>query len=786
MPEAAAALHLRAAAMATASGEPDLSLARVAAARTVDPDDVGALLVAAEHSATALAPQPGEDPAAAIDRLLARADILAMRSTLADDPAARDGWELDRAEALEAAGRLKEAGAAVAGVLRGAPADLRALTALHRLAKRGGDRSAQARAAVALAQRSADPETKRQLWSDAVAILDPGGHGAPPNRSPGADVHAAIAVYRQMVTDDPGSAAFDRLRQLLRGGGDVRGLVLALGARLAWADGSGDRDAGVPMLMERAEIRRALGDRHAARADLDNLLERAPDHAAALRMQAEIALELGDAQRAVELWRRYISAETDATRRGEADILLSKLLAEDMGDVNGAILQLERVIAQNPRDVALRERMVGLATRANDWTRAARELRELVRLRQSPGERARDELRLGQLLRDRMSDRREAHAAFERGRQLDPLNLDLLHELAELVGAERPGARADVIGKGIDDLRSALSTSPGTTVVYERLAAAFGWLGDRDGQWLALGVLEALATPTPEQKQLLTAGRSRDLPPIAKLPFDNNARAALRAPGSEGVLTEIWRAAGPAIAATVGVDPARLGFARGDKIATKALGKKYEALAAGLASLGLEAELYVSDARGGAAWAIAGETPLLCLGGDVASGATPMSRYLLGRALWLAADGAGTLADLKEQEVVWFLIAALRAAELQVPPALTEIAAGEEAAVADRAKMVAKHMARRDRKTIAALAPRLGHFGEPLGWRRAKLASAQRLGLLYAGDLAVALGAMDVGRGGRHIATDPAALELASWSVSAAYLELRRTRQMALSAGGSR
>jgi tetratricopeptide (TPR) repeat protein len=505
-----------------------------------------------------------------------------------------------------------------------------------------------------------------------------------------------------------------------------------------------------------------------------------------LRAQAEVAVELGDAPRAADLWRRYIAAETDGARRHEADIALSKLLAEDMGDVNGAILQLERVIAQNPRDVALRERMVGLATRASDWSRAARELRELVRLRQSPGERARDELRLGQLLRDRMSDRREATAAFERGRQLDPLNLDLLHELAELVGGERPGARAEIIGKGIDDLRSALGPSPGTVAVYERLASAFGWQGDRDGQWLALTVLEALATPTPEHKQLLVAGRTRDLPPVARAPLDNNARAALRAPGSEGVLSDIWRSAGPAVAAAVGVDPARLGFGRGDKIAAKALGKKYEALAAGLASLGLEAEIYVNDQRAGAAWAIATETPTLCFGGDVASGSTPMARYLLGRTLWLAADGGGTLADLKEQEVVWYLIAALRAAELPVPPVLAELAAGEDAAVGERARLVAKHVARRDRKAIAALAPRLGQLGEPLGWRRAKLASAQRLGLLFAGDLSVALGAMDVGKGGRHIATDPVALELAAWTVSAAHLELRRARQMALPTGGLR
>jgi hypothetical protein len=92
-------------------------------------------------------------------------------------------------------------------------------------------------------------------------------------------------------------------------------------------------------------------------------------------------------------------------------------------------------------------------------------------------------------------------------------------------------------------------------------------------------------------------------------------------------------------------------------------------------------------------------------------------------------------------------------------------------------------MARRDRKAIAAFGPRLGEIRDPLGWRRAKISSAQRLGLLFAGDLAVALGAMDVGRGGRHISTDPAALELAAWSVSQAHLELRRARQLALPAG---
>src|SRR5262249_55067370 len=48
MPEAAAALHLRAAAMAAASGDLDLANQRVAAARLAAPDDTSALLVLAE------------------------------------------------------------------------------------------------------------------------------------------------------------------------------------------------------------------------------------------------------------------------------------------------------------------------------------------------------------------------------------------------------------------------------------------------------------------------------------------------------------------------------------------------------------------------------------------------------------------------------------------------------------------------------------------------------------------------------------------------------------------
>src|SRR5262249_1011635 len=138
MPEAAAALLLRASAMAAATGDLETANQRVNAARRAATDDASALLVVAETGAMPLV--EAGDTFAAADPLMARAEILEMRAALADDPAARASWELDRAEALELAGRLREAGAIIAAVLKSRPDDLRALSALRRMAIRAGDK----------------------------------------------------------------------------------------------------------------------------------------------------------------------------------------------------------------------------------------------------------------------------------------------------------------------------------------------------------------------------------------------------------------------------------------------------------------------------------------------------------------------------------------------------------------------------------------------------------------------------------------------------------------------
>lgn len=769
MPEAAAALLLRAAALAAAGGDLELANQRVAAARTAAPDDASALLVVAE---TGTIPSvESNDPFAAVDPLLARAEILEMRSALADDAAARASWELDRAEALELAGRLREAGAVVAAVLKSRPDDLRALTALRRMATRANDKGTAAQASYALARVLGDRTAKLDLLREAALVFDaPGITG---------NTDYAVAAYRRIVALEPGAPEFDRLLALLRERADVRALMTAITDRLTWleADAGGGGEAMVPLLLERATVMHGLGDQEGAMADLDALLDRSAKHVEALRFRADLAFNRGEVEAAVGLWRRYLAAETRAPRRAEVELQLSQVLAENTGDVAGAIEQLERVVEANPDDLGLRERLLGLCLRVNDWDRAVRELRSLARMRPTPQDKAREELRLGLMLRDRVGDRTGARLALDRARTLDPLNLDVVRELGEILD---PSARAQVHGATAASLRASIAQSPARAPLYERLAQVNAWAAEVDARWVALVAVEALATPAIDQRQVLAQGRQQ-LGAPQRVKLDDASRAVLRG-GFTGGSAELWRAIAPAVQLATGVDVGKLGFARGDKIAIKKLGDKYAPLASALACFGVEdVELYINAGRAGFARALAADTPILCLGADVAAAATPHHRFLIGRCVANIAEGVATLPDLREGELEWMVAAALRAVDAKLPASLAEQVAADDTSVAERAKILKKELSRKAKAVIQQLAQhKAAELADVEGLRRNALAIGSRAGLLWAGDLAVALSVLDVGKGGRTLVDTAPALELVAWSISDEHLRLRDKLGVAL------
>ena len=152
--------------------------------------------------------------------------------------------------------------------------------------------------------------------------------------------------------------------------------------------------------------------------------------------------------------------------------------------------------------------------------------------------------------------------ALDRARGLDPLNLDVVRELADMV---EPATRTQMLLGAATSLRAAIVQKPGNAQLYERLAQVNAWQADVDARWVALGAVEALATPTVDQRQVLAQGRQQPASP-RRIRLDELARTALRG-GLGGPLAELWRAIAPAVQVATGVDVAKLGFTRGDKLA---------------------------------------------------------------------------------------------------------------------------------------------------------------------------------------------------------------------------
>jgi hypothetical protein len=404
------------------------------------------------------------------------------------------------------------------------------------------------------------------------------------------------------------------------------------------------------------------------------------------------------------------------------------------------------------------------------------ELRALARLRPTPQEKAREELRLGLMLRDRVNDRAGARLALDRARTLDPINLDVMRELADLL---EPGVRAQVLGSTASSFRAAIVQNPRSTLLYERLAQVNAWQADVDARWVSLVALEAIGTPSVDQRQVLAQGRTKPIAP-AKVKLDPAVRAALRGSLS-GPLLDLWRAVAPAVQVATGVDAGKLGFGRSDRYPVKKLADKYEPLAIALACFGIDdVEIYISSARAGFARALAAETPILLLGADVADARQPAQQFTLGRTVAKIAEGVATLPDLRESELEWTIASALRACDVSVPPALVERVAADEASIADRAKLLKKELSRKARQTVQQLGHgRAAELVDVEGLRRSALAVADRVGLLWAGDLAVALAQLDVGKGGRTLLDSPAALDLLAWSVSEEHLRLRQLLKVA-------
>ncbi len=747
----AAALLLRAATLS-----PDAHTAAALAARAVErePDNPGAGLEA------------GERLPAPTMTFARRSGLLARRAEGSSDPALRVALDLERAEEAEAQGHLAEAGRVLAGVLARAPGHPGALAQVVRLARRSGDGETLARAAYQLGVALADPESAAASLAEAARLLE--------NDLDRKDDAARVwrAVLERLPLDDE---AFSRAHFLFEKHEDPSALHELLSHRLRHVD---EAEEEVPHRVARAALRARRKDLAGAARDLERVLALVPAHAAALSALADVRVQQGGrGEDAAALLERFLATTPtpDVWAAESARLRLARVLADDAGDLAGAVRVLDALLATHPDHLEGLERLATALERLGEYERAATELERLGALRGDRGARARDELRAARLYKDRLSHRGRAKHALERARALAPLDLEVVRELVQVVPDNE---RAAVLARALADVREQLPGEAERAPLFERLVALAGLVGDAALELYAGGALLTLGGDDGAQKlaheQRVRAAAAKPGEPSAILSGEA-WRARLVHPGWRGPLAELWACLHDAVAAMGVHEPSQLGFSKADRVTAKSTGKIYPYVLTWMRALGLgEVELYVSPGRAGVAIAIASETPILYLGADVARGDGLLARARLARALTSARERCGPLLDQPDDDLGLTFAAAVRVggADPARVPALAAYAGHR--GLDERARALGKAITRRGKKGLPAALARLGDVTELAPFLLAVRATAGRAALLVAGDVPAAL---DAANGDRRIQDprhDPLALDLLVYAVSEDLLTLRR------------
>lgn len=231
---------------------------------------------------------------------------------------------------------------------------------------------------------------------------------------------------------------------------------------------------------ELASVARSLNRQDEALSVMESYVRRRPDDAEGRRWLAQVYDSLGQGPRAVEHWKvvaRLLPGDLEARDR--------LLPAPGGGAREEELALLERRREAEPRDEAVRQRLVALYRGVGDGPRAVAVQRELAALRPRDPEVL---LALGRLLVEQ--DRGpEAIALYERALEIAPGRLDDALALAQLYEWNNEPRRALAV------LERVARARPGDRALQERLVALAR--GTDDGP-AALAALDRLAAARPE------------------------------------------------------------------------------------------------------------------------------------------------------------------------------------------------------------------------------------------------------------------------------------------------
>jgi tetratricopeptide (TPR) repeat protein len=726
-------------------------------------DQVASVATAAPSISVALADLP----------VAGRPARIAARIARAERGGGHLAYALDIERALDCEARGDSTGALdgfTHGLARDA-AGLEALDGIKRLALATGDRLGAARAGIRLGALLRTPARASAELAMAGQILNDLGMTA----------EATIAYWHALARDPGSQWLYESLRDVLGARQDEAGLDRLYGLRLSvLADGR----SRVALLLERATHRLTrMGDRPGAIEDFKRTLKIDPDESNALRHLATLATQMEHFPQAVRFLERLV-----AVRDGPAVANLRLELAEAheaARDPARAVEVLRQAVTARPRDTAPWQRLTDLLLRMGDWSGALATLRGWDAVLDESSAKAEIWIRIGSLLRDHGRDTAAAAAAFAKAADLDPLGagipeLVVLHQRSGAIGA-----RQDALDRAVIDMRQALAVDPLHIPRLRRLQELYqlSMQGGQSASAASSEVARAAVGATAVGQILALVGEDVESWPRRRGELRGTLSPAfwgrLRPPSSSGFVAEIW----PTLAAAateVFPTPAHRPWQR-DRVAPGSEPRlawvEAAARAVGLPTLDLgllRSAPGAGDTEDASVIPLEDSPPAILVGRGALAG-DGAARFRVGRALALLHDRTVIFDRIADVDVDGLLVAAGVLAGASSPEPQSQIVDFDA-----RVKALGKALSRKDRRTLELEASRFGFESiDGARFRHSALTSADRLGLVLAGDVAVSVrvaAGLDAEAGSSlppaAIAADRRALELIRFALSEDYLRL--------------
>jgi tetratricopeptide (TPR) repeat protein len=672
-----------------------------------------------------------------------------------------------------------EAGAArcLRAAIASDPEHLPTLVALRREAARARDLAATVEACALEARvlRGREARVAALLRAAALARHDDTEAAPPPNR------HVrALGLFRQALDADPANElAFAGLRALLEENAAHGVLAEALASRIGAARNPFEITA---LRLARAELLAGpLGDRAAAKIELETILQKEPQHARALARLSDLEYEDDRFVEAGELYLRRAVVERAPEAQREILLRLGRIYTRHVPDAKRAIGAYARVLQTDSDNHEALAALSDLYVETGETKQALSVTEALAAVERDPARRVAALIRCGQL-HERAGEGRVAGARFRAAADAAPRDVAAVGELARFLERTRDHAgRRALLDHSVGLLRHDVERGRFDLTTLRALVPMLQARGKTRAAAVAAQLLAAISDDEAERAAAIgwaaPPPRGRRLAALARPELDERTYPPALPPGAR----HVFRLVGPLLARGA-ADLARHGVARGERVA--------RGQAARDVFDGVSTEVGVPDvdvfvrkpsppalgASTGGVRVEPGERPAVILAAELPALGGHALRFAAARALRLVATHLDLVLAVPPADAGALLGGVIRqfVPDFHHPEVRDEVLDVE-------AERIAKILPRKLKPEVMPFAVEMAGAFDVAGLHAAVRDGANAVGLLACGDLPAALAAVLAGSGRTldpaDLARHAEALALVRFALSDDYDELAQAME---------